>query len=301
MACKHLKLPYLLYVEADEILEYEYMGTPITGILRWRAEKLFKYNLNAADCIICVSEQLKAHLIKSWKVSGEKIFVFPNGVDTNQFRSYPDEKIVVRKSLEMIPNRLILFVGNFYEWHDVATLIDAFEQVLKSHPDSRLVLVGDGTMRKAMEERVANLEIEYAVHFTGLLPHAEVPYYMAAADIAVVPYPAIKHDLWLSPLKLFEYMASGIAIIASATGQILEVAKDNENCLLVPPGDVQALVIALKRLLDDRGLRESLGSQARQDAQQFHTWEKYIIRLEEVFYHIRDPLFHSRDLNTTHL
>jgi len=283
MACKHLNLPYVLYVEADEILEYEYMGKPITGLLLWRAKKTFQYNLHAADCIICVSNPLKTHLVNVWNVSEEKIVVFPNGVDAQQFQPYPEERDNVRKSLGVNSNPAILFVGNFYEWHDVATLLDAFAQVLVSHPDARLILVGEGTMRGAMEERAAKLGVADAVRFTGLLPHTDVPRYMAAAEIAVVPYPVMTHDLWLSPLKLFEYMASGKAIIASAVGQLLDIVKDDQNSLLVPPGDIDALAFSLRRLLDDPNLRQRLGYQARKDAIQKHSWEKYILRLEDVF------------------
>lgn len=288
MACKYLNLPYILYVEADEILEHDYMGNPIKGLLRWQAEKMFQYNLNAANCVICVSEPLKAHLAGLWKVPAKKIFVFPNGVDAQQFRPDIKERNKIRTSLGLDTNPLILFVGNFYEWHDVAILLDSFAQVLKSHPNARLVLVGEGATRNAMEERVAELGITYAVQFTGLLPHAEVPYYVAAADIAVVPYPPIDHGLWLSPLKLFEYMASGKAIVASAIGQLLEVAKNGHNSLLVPPGDIPALVSALRRLIDDPKLRKRLGKQAREDAIHNHSWEKYITRLEKMFVDVKN-------------
>jgi glycosyltransferase involved in cell wall biosynthesis len=89
MACQRLGLPYVLFVEADEILEHDYMGKPIAGMLRWRASKMFQYNLNAADCVICVSEQSKRHLVANWDVLAEKTVVFPNGVDVQKFRSNP--------------------------------------------------------------------------------------------------------------------------------------------------------------------------------------------------------------------
>jgi len=287
-ACKYLHLPYVLYVEADEILEYDYMQKPITGLLRWRAQKIFQFNLDAADCIVCVSQPLKAHLTKIWNIQAEKIFVFPNGVDAEQFRPNPEQRAKIRDHLKVSTNPLILFVGNFYEWHDVAILLDAFSQILKSYPDTRLVLVGEGSTRNIMEERAAALGITYAVQFTGLLPHADVPHYAAAADIAVVPYPPIKHDLWFSPLKLFEYMASAKAIVASAIGQLPDIVKDGRNCLLVPPGNIQALVNAVQRLIDDSDLREGLGNQAREDAILKHSWENYITNLEHLFVDVID-------------
>lgn len=283
-ACKRLGLPYVLYVEADEVLEHDIMGDPITGVLRWRAREAFQYNLNAADCIICVSKQLGTHLENNWNVPGEKIVVFPNVADVQRFRPDPAANKEIRASLGVgSSDPLVAFVGNFYEWHDVATLLNAFAQVLETSPDARLVLVGDGTRREAMMQIASDLGIDHALTFTGLVTHDDVPRYLSAADIAVVPYPPMETDLWLSPLKLFEYMASGTAVIASDIGQIRQIVQDGHNGLLVPPGDVSALAAALQQLISDPVLRSRLAQQAREDAVQKHSWDQYLTRLEQVF------------------
>ena len=283
MACKRLGLPYVLFFDADQILELDFMGKPITGLLRWRAKATTRYNLNAADCVICVSEPAKAHLARNWSVPAEKIAVFPNAADVHGFRPDPEASIAVRTSLGVENKLLIFFVGGFYEWHDVRTLLDAFAQVLMTHPDACLVLVGDGTLRQAMEQHSTDLGIDHAVRFTGIVAHAEVPRLMAAADIAVVPYPPIDRELWLSPLKLFEYMASGTAIVASAVGQLKEIIQDRNNGLLVPPGDIAAMTVALHKLIDDPALRSRLSQQAREDAVQKYSWDSYVSRLERIF------------------
>ena len=72
MACKQLGLPYILFLDADEIMEHDYMGKPITGLLRWRAKQMVRYNLKAAACVICVSEPAKANLITNWQVPRRK-------------------------------------------------------------------------------------------------------------------------------------------------------------------------------------------------------------------------------------
>jgi glycosyltransferase involved in cell wall biosynthesis len=116
-----------------------------------------------------------------------------------------------------------------------------------------------------------------------MVPYAEVPRYMAAADIAVVPYPPMQQEMWLSPLKLFEYLSSGAAVVASAIGQIMDVIRDEENGLLVPPGDVSAMAEALIKTLTDPELCSKLGSKAREDAVQKYSWESYLSRLERIF------------------
>lgn len=282
MACKRLGLPYVLFFDADQILELDYINRPVTGLLRHRAIAATRHNLAAAKCVICVTEQARAQLITGWKTPAAKILVFPNAADVVRFFPDPQVREAERKSMGIKDSPLIIFVGSFYTWHDVRTLLDAFAQVLATHPDARLVLVGDGDQRQAMMQHSIELGIDHAVRFTGMLPHADVPRLLAAADVAVVPYPPIERELWLSPLKLFEYMASGTAIVASATGQVAEVIVNESNGLLVPPGDISAMAGAMDRLIVHPDLRQKLGQHAREDAVEKYSWDSYVARLEGV-------------------
>jgi glycosyltransferase involved in cell wall biosynthesis len=284
MACKRLRLPYVLYFEADDVLEHDFMGKPITGLLRCRAKGALRYNLRAADCIICVSKAGKHHLTRAWSVPAEKIVVLPNAVDVHRFQPDAKARAEVRASLGVNDDRpLVIFVGNFYKWHDVTILLEAFAQVSAASPNARLVLVGDGDEREAMMQHATDLGLGQAVWFTGLVAHTEVPRLLAAADVAVVPYPPMEVDLWLSPLKLFEYMSSGIGVIASDVGQLTEVIQDGNNGLLVPPGDISALVTALQKLIGDPFLRARLARRAREDAVRKHSWDFYLSHLEGLF------------------
>lgn len=282
MACKRLKLPYVLFFDADQILELDVAGEPLEGLLRLRAEKLLNYNLKSADRIICVSQNAKNHLVQNRGVPSEKIIVLRNGVDINRFQPYPEERSIVRKALGIDGQPLLIFVGNFYEWHDVQTLLDAFAQVIQIKGDVHLLLVGDGKKKNAMMKYAVSLNIEHAVRFAGLVPHLEVPKLVGAADIAVAPYKSKERELWLSPMKIFEYMASGTAIVASQVGQIDEIIQDNHNGLLFPQTDVASLTGALLRLLEDGGLRARLGQQARKDAMEKYSWDNYVQNLEQL-------------------
>jgi glycosyltransferase involved in cell wall biosynthesis len=264
-------------------MELDIMNKPITGLLRWRANQILLYNLNMADCIICVTDAGRRHLIKKWNIPAKKIVVFPNAVHVDRFKPDAEARAQVRKSLGMKNEPMVMFVGNFFHWHDVVTLLKAFAYALKVRPEARLVLVGDGERKAEMMAQASDLGLDHAVKFTGIVPHAEVPRYIAAADIAVVPYPPMQQEMWLSPLKLFEYMSSGRAVVASAVGQIVDVLHDGENGLLVPPGDVKAMADALIKLINDSSLRLQLGRQAREDAVQKYSWDSYLSRLERIF------------------
>lgn len=283
MACKKLDMPYVMFFDADQIAELDFMGKPLKGLLRWRASNLLRYNLGIARRIICVSENAKEHLMGTWDVPSDKFVVLPNAVDVERFKPDPSLRVQTRSSLHLIDHPLLVFVGCFYQWHDIVTLLKAFACVLKTHSDARLLMVGDGTEREAMMKLSDSLGMNNAVQFTGFVIHAEVSRYVNAADIAVVPVPAMKQELWLSPMKLFEYMASGKAIIASAMGQIKDVIQNGQNGLLVQAGDEKALANAIDMLIEDIPLRTRLGEQARNDAVQNYSWEQYLSRLECVF------------------
>ena len=284
MACKRLKLPYILFFDGDDIFEHDFVDEPITGILRWRAEQTIRYNLATADCVICVSETAKARLVQVWQVPEDKIAVFPNGVDVNLYRPYPELRSQVRASLGVDGDPLLIFVGSFFPWQDVTVLLDAFAQLLAAYPHARLVLVGDGQQRQAMGHYATELGIDSSVQFTGFLPHSQVPHLVSAADVAIAPYTKMKPELFCgSSMKVFEYMASSTAVIASDQGQISEVVQDGVNGVLVPPGDTQALAAAMKQLIDDPNLRSRLGQQARCDATAKHSWDSYISHLEQVY------------------
>jgi len=283
MASKRLRCPYVMFFEADQIMELDIMNKPLKGLLRWRANQLLRYNLDAADCIICVTDAGKRHLVNKWNIPAKKIVVLPNAVHVDRFKPDMDARAQIRTSLGMNNKPVVIFVGNFFPWHDVVTLLKAFSEVQKTHPEARLMLVGDGERRVEMMKQASELGLDRSVKFTGIVPHAEVPRYIAVADIAVVPYPPMQQEMWLSPLKLFEYMSSGKAVIASAVGQIVDVLQDGENGLLVPPGDVTAMSDALKTLIQDSNLRSRLGMQARKDAVNKFSWESYLSRLERIF------------------
>lgn len=283
MACGRLDLPYVMFFDADQLLERDFMGAPITGLLRWRAKQLLRYNLATAARVICVSEQARAHVISAWKVPASRAVVLTNGVDTRRFQPDAVARSEVRASLDVGPRPLVIFVGNFYPWHDVATLLAAFALALRAHPDARLVLVGDGPQRQSMQQLAIDLGVAHAARFTGPVPHAEVPRLLAAADVAVAPVPTMQRDLWLSPMKLFEYMATGLAVVGSKAGQVADVVGDGRSGLLVPPGDAPALAAALARLIEDQALRSRLGRQAREDARQKHSWDERVAALERLF------------------
>lgn len=139
----------------------------------------------------------------------------------------------------------------------------------------RLALVGGPServdeLRELLVNRGCSPDL---VLYPGQVPAAEVPGYLRAFDVCTMPFPWTEHfAYYASPMKLFEYMASGSALVATDLPSTAEIIRDGENGLLIPPGDVGALTQALRRLRDDPVLADRLARQANQDVLDY-TWE----------------------------
>lgn len=278
-ACRRLAMPYVLFWDADEIAEHEKMGTPIRGVQLVQARRLAREALAAADRIVTVSAMNRQILSDRWRVDPDRVDVLPNGVDVERWRPAEDGS-ETRREHGWGSDPVVAFVGSFQAWHDVATLIRGFALVLRRVPDARLVLVGDGRERPGAEALVRSLHLGSSVAFMGAVPRDHVASYLAAADVAVAPF---RHDLWGSPMKLYEYMAAGRATVASNAPAAAGVIDHARNGLLVIPQDPNDLAEAVAALLADPGRRRQLADAARRDAVALHSWDARARQLEAIY------------------
>jgi len=285
IASRLLRKPYILSVDAEPLLEMDFMEIPLASMQRSYLSWAARYAYQHTDAITCVSEPSKQHLVQNWGVPETKLYVLPNGVDTDIFAPHSNNAPSILEHLGNVP--VVMFVGGFWPWQDLSLLVHSFAQVLQDVPQARLVLVGDGLERDSVARQVSEYNLENSVIFTGAVAHRDVPTYLRAADVTVVVSPANAPNSHLgSPMKLYEYMASGKAIVATGVGQTTEVIRHGHNGLLVPPGDADALTQAIVRLLLNPAEREQLGNHARQQAVDQHSWQQYVKRLEEIYYDV---------------
>jgi glycosyltransferase involved in cell wall biosynthesis len=177
---------------------------------------------------------------------------------------------------------IVAYAGHLYAWKGVDLLLRALAQV----PGVDGTIVG-GHEREPDLARLrslsATLGLGARVTFTGQVSPPEVPAWLAAADILVLPNPASAISTHAtSPLKLFEYMAAGRAIVASDLPSIREVLTDDRTALLVEPGSPDAIAAAIRRLAADGVLRARLGA-AAQAAVEEYSWSRRAERLEALF------------------
>jgi glycosyltransferase involved in cell wall biosynthesis len=211
-------------------------------------------------------------------VPPEKIIVNPNGVDSRRF--HPDIPADgIRNRLGLRGRVVVGFIGTFGSWHGVEELGQAIQNVARRRSDVHFLLVGDGLLRPALEQRLASAGLSGRATFTGLVPADEAPRYLAACDLFVSPHGRPRTGRFIgSPTKLFEYMAMGRGLVASALDQIADVLQDGETALLVEPGNVEALSEGILRLASDRPCAARLGRNARERVLAEYTWEHNVSR-----------------------
>jgi glycosyltransferase involved in cell wall biosynthesis len=220
----------------------------------------------AAAHLIAVSDEVAAYL-EGFDAAKGKISVIPNGVDAKRFP--PD----LTPSLPATPSWFTLgFVGSIKPWHGLNALVDTFDILHRSGHDARLLIVGDGPERPALEAELAARGLDDAVQWTGAVDHDRVPGLLASMDAAIAPYPD-GQKFYFSPLKIFEYMAAGLPVVASRIGQIDKVLRHGETGLLCPAGSAPDLASAVARLIEDRALGRKLGNAAREVACHEHSWD----------------------------
>jgi glycosyltransferase involved in cell wall biosynthesis len=183
------------------------------------------------------------------------------------------------------PTSAVYYIGQLYPWKGVDALLHA----AAADPEAQYVIVGgteeEGTCEPDIERLKAlavQLNVADRVRFTGWVPYREVPELLRDAAVTVIPLPdSVFGRYFTSPLKLFDYMAAGVPIVASDLPSLRDVLQHESNALLVPPGDHLALADAVKRLRIDASLAQRLAKQAQDDVRQY-SWDARAARLLSV-------------------
>jgi glycosyltransferase involved in cell wall biosynthesis len=268
-------LPHVLEVNAPLVEEAQKYRTLVSRELAKSLEALI---FSHTDHAVAVSEPL-ARYVRD-QAPRARVSVVPNGVNLERFASVPTN--ISDTACSTSGEIVIGFVGTVRPWHGVDLLVKAFAQVVRQQPQVKLRIIGDHTSREnELAELCARVDVKDAVEFTGAVDADVVPTMLSELDVVVAPYPDLKH-FYFSPLKIFEYMAAGKAIVASSIGQIDDVLEHERTALLVSPGDVAGLTGALLRMVQDHNLRQRLSAEARVEAVKRHGWPQRIETVLEI-------------------
>lgn len=244
-------LPLLLEVNAPLTAERRaFGGLALARLARWTEERAWR----GAARVLPVTRVL-GRMIEAAGVPAERIAVTPNGVDPAALAPRPGGPD--RTSLGLGDALVLGFVGFVREWHGLEHVLDlmAADPALAG---AHFLIVGDGPARPVLERRAAQLGLGDRMILTGVVERALLPGFIACMDIALQP----EVTAYASPLKLFEYMALGRAVVAPDAENIREVLTHEADALLFAPGEPAAMAGAIRRLAGDPALRRALGERA---------------------------------------
>ena len=266
MLKRQLRIPLLLEVNAplaEERARFGGLGLP--WLARWAEDFVWR----GADVVLPVTRVL-ADQVRARGVPDSRLVVVPNGINQAHFAAAPSPQAARARLGAGWDNALVLgFTGFVRDWHGVDRVLHWMASPA-ADPRARLLMVGDGPARPDLERLATELGLGERVRFTGVVDRDEVPALVAAFDIALQPAVVA----YASPLKLFEYLALGKAIIAPRQPNLAEVLVDGANALLFDPAQPGAFEAGLTRLGADAALRERLAAGAAASiVEQGLTWQ----------------------------
>lgn len=267
------RLRYVLEVNAPLVAEQgAWRGLSLQPVAAALERQLFRH----ADAISVPSEALRDY-VRAAAGRRKGVHVLPNGVDLALF-SDPCCAAPAEITERLRGRFVVAFLGSLKPWHGIQQLWRAFRSLRRKLPEAHLLVIGDGPMREYLEQAAAKRDRD-AITLTGAVGHERVPGLLALAHVGVAPYPPLD-PFYFCPLKVIEYMAAGLPVVASAIGDIPRLVADGRTGLLVPPGDTDSLGRALLRLARSSRLRGALGARASRRARARFGWDRSAGRVE---------------------
>lgn len=236
------------------------------------AEDVARTALGRAGTVVCVSEPV-ADWARSAGARTETVLVEPNGVDPT--RIGVAATAVTPADADSFT---VGFVGTLKPWHGLDVLVEALTPLMTADPTWRLLLVGDGPLADDLGATLDDAGLADRAELTGAVAPADVSSQLHRMDIACAPYPAGGSD-YFSPLKVYEYLAAGLPVVASAVGQIPTALDHGRLGRLVRPGDAAALAGALASLREDPVRRTRWRVTGPQVVAARHTWRAVVERV----------------------
>jgi alpha-maltose-1-phosphate synthase len=253
----HARMTRILEVNSPLIEEQARHRTLVDAPAAWAT---LRSQVGAADRVVAVSPPVADWVVRH-AAPGDRLRIVPNGVNIDRIRppatpAPPGWRAVV------------VFVGTLKPWHGLEVLIEAAGLAGSAW---QLRIVGDGPLRQSLGNQAAALGVP--VDFRGAVAPEHIAGELSDATVAVAPYPA-SDDHYFSPLKIYEYAAAGLPVVASDIGQVPQIVSHGETGLVVPPSDPAALAAAIDALVLNPERAARLGRAGRARAVAEHTWAR---------------------------
>ena len=218
------------------------------------ARSLIRPLSRLCDHMTVVAPEVGEYFVRTLGIPGRRVTVVPNGVLLEAFNHSRDS---ARRELALDPDQCVIgTLGRLEPEKDQSTLLDVFRQIVATHRQARLLVVGDGSLAGQLKAQAERLGIADQTLFYGY--RRDIPRLLAAMDVFVLP--SIREGL---PISLIEAMAARTPVVASNIGSVNDLVRDGENGFVVPARDGAAFAHAIQRLLESTELRARFANAGR--------------------------------------
>ena len=273
-----MRCPYVLFVNGlpDEELTGLWGWAPIRSLV----QRALRVSAQQAQAVVSVCREIPQWMQCEWGIDAARCRVIRNGVNPSTCVSV--DKAAARRRLGLSPDRpYIGFVGGFFPWHGLDTLVEAMVLVRREHPSATLLLIGDGQTKPALETLVRQRGLEGAVSFVGRVPFDDVSWWIGASDLCVVLHSPVRFYPGDS-MKLWEYLACARPVVATAGEGYGDLVEALGAGVSVKADDVRGLAKALCGLIQNPAAASKMGQSGRHAVLGAHTWDARAVELERV-------------------
>ncbi len=247
-------------------------------VFRGIAQKTENQIFKNAHAIVTISSYFREKIIERG-FKPDKIFVLTNAIDEAEFSGRGLKRDTIREKYAVKDRVVIGYTGAFVYWHRVDMLLEAFRVLMGKYPNIQLFLVGKGFGFDKIKSLIIEYGLEGIVTLPGYISHKDIPEYISAMDICVIP----DSNYYGSPMKLFEYMAMGKAVIAPRLKPLEDVIVNGASGYLFEKGNVDSLVQALSGLIENSSIRDKIGRTAKDLVFKEHTWAENARKVINIF------------------
>jgi len=262
LQAKRKGIPIILEVNDSAIVE---RVRPL--FFKRLAKRIESWVFRKCDGIVFISTNFKNTVEREHGKVAHSV-ICPNAADITQFTLSGIDKAQAKENLGLSGKVVCGYVGAFIYWHGIDWFVKEIAPSLSKHPDLALLLVGDGVVFEEIKSVIIAAKLESQVIMPGRVPHSEVRNYIAAMDYGILP----DSNQYGSPMKLFEMMAMGVALVSPSFEPISEVLVDNENGWLFEPNDRAGAVQKVIDLSKDIGNIKRVGGNSEAYIRNYRQW-----------------------------
>ncbi|MDH5191778.1 MAG: glycosyltransferase, exosortase A system-associated [Gammaproteobacteria bacterium] len=283
-ACaKKFNLPLVYEVRAfweDAAVDH---GTSSEWGWRYRLTRYLETHvLKSADAVTTICNGLRNDIINR-NILSEKVTVIPNAVNPDAFSCTRDIDKHLQDELDLSGKTVLGFIGSFYAYEGLVILLRALPEILKSAPDTIVLLVGGGPQERLLKQLAQELGIDKNVIFTGRVPHEDVKKYYDLVDMFIYPRLSMRLTELVTPLKPLEAMAQCSMVLASDVGGHKELIDSGVNGILFKADDIHALSTEVLKLISSRDSWGNIQQSGRKYVELQRNWEKSVENYKSVY------------------